>query len=441
MLLDVIKDGELVDTHELSASKRVYKVGRQAGVADIVLTHGSISREHATITVSASGSVVVVDLGSAQGTKISGKPLVPNKPHLLPPGRSLTFGQSTRTFKLREGGSGFVSGEAGAAAVARAPQSAASLDDPRVQPVLQVLRSGASDCERPRPDGFVRLLSVVASAAVQRVGCTELELASLPARFVNVFETSTEAGVLLLRALDGHEPSLRVQPRLKLVPDPSPPSILFFGSTFREWNAVRSNGVGAGRTPPGPIFLSAHPPPLGAKLGSLGRPAELHVLLRTESMRSEGLSFYTVECEAQTGAGVGGAAAEAEGAPAASVAAASAGPALGPALEGWVCVGDVDTGLVGPWHFASVVHARDGSVLMSEEEIEPLRQARARRSAELLASKKAALEVAEVRQRQKEAAMRRRDEQLAEEEAPRRAKRFNPYLAHRQDAQAEEDED
>jgi pSer/pThr/pTyr-binding forkhead associated (FHA) protein len=91
-------------------------------VALIVLTHGSISREHAAITVSASGSVVVVDLGSAQGTKISGKPLVPNKPHLLPPGSSLTFERSTRTFKLREGGSGFVSGEAGAAAVARAPK-------------------------------------------------------------------------------------------------------------------------------------------------------------------------------------------------------------------------------------------------------------------------------------------------------------------------------
>ena len=37
MLLIVIKDGELVDTHELSASKRVYKVGRQAGVADMFL--------------------------------------------------------------------------------------------------------------------------------------------------------------------------------------------------------------------------------------------------------------------------------------------------------------------------------------------------------------------------------------------------------------------
>lgn len=40
MLLIVIKDGELVDTHELSASKRVYKVGRQAGVADMFLYKG-----------------------------------------------------------------------------------------------------------------------------------------------------------------------------------------------------------------------------------------------------------------------------------------------------------------------------------------------------------------------------------------------------------------
>lgn len=212
-----------------------------------------------------------------------------------------------------------MSGEAGAAAVALAPQSAASIDDPRVQPVLLVLRAGASDCERPRPDGVMRLMSVVASAAVQRVGCTELELASLPARFVNVFETITEAGVLLLRALDGHEPSLRVQPRLQLVPDPSPPSILFFGSTFREWNAVRSNAVGAGRTPPGPIFLSAHPPPLGAKplgakLGSLAaapppRMARKFLATRAaahrENMLSEGLSFLLLSVRPSTEAGLG----------------------------------------------------------------------------------------------------------------------------------------
>ena len=74
-MLDQYKDGALVETLQLSASKRVYKVGRQAGFADVVLAHASISREHATLTVSASGSVVVCDLGSAHGTSISGKRL------------------------------------------------------------------------------------------------------------------------------------------------------------------------------------------------------------------------------------------------------------------------------------------------------------------------------------------------------------------------------
>ena len=69
-MLDQYKDGALVETLQLSASKRVYKVGRQAGFADVVLAHASISREHATLTVSASGSVVVCDLGSAHGTSI-----------------------------------------------------------------------------------------------------------------------------------------------------------------------------------------------------------------------------------------------------------------------------------------------------------------------------------------------------------------------------------
>ena len=36
-MLDQYKDGALVETLQLSASKRVYKVGRQAGFADVVL--------------------------------------------------------------------------------------------------------------------------------------------------------------------------------------------------------------------------------------------------------------------------------------------------------------------------------------------------------------------------------------------------------------------
>ena len=208
MYLDVFKDGSLVETYELSASKRVYRVGRQKGSADIVLEHGSISREQATLTVSASGTVVVVDLRSAHGTKLSGKAIEPNKPHTLPPGRSLTFGQSTRVFKLREGAaSGFVSqpgiGQAAAAA-------SFVLDDPRVQAVLAVLRNGHAQCgERLRPDGFVRLHAVLGCGPVQRAGCTEAELASLPAKLQTHVGASTDddvhghgTGEILLRALD-----------------------------------------------------------------------------------------------------------------------------------------------------------------------------------------------------------------------------------------------
>ena len=76
MLLDIFKDGELVETMELSASKRVYKVGRQAGLADIVLAHGSISR-------AGDADGIGLRLGCCRrpwigaGTLISGKKLAP----------------------------------------------------------------------------------------------------------------------------------------------------------------------------------------------------------------------------------------------------------------------------------------------------------------------------------------------------------------------------
>jgi len=162
--LDVYKGGEIVETIALSASKRRYTVGRQEGVADILLTHASISREQATLTVSASGSVVVTDLGSAQGTYISGKPIEPRKPHLLAAGRSLVFGKSTRVFKLRDDDGG----DGGAAAAV----SAAA--EPMTEALLRLLRGEAVRGERApprlRPDGFT-LLAPLAS-------CTTLGLRS-----------------------------------------------------------------------------------------------------------------------------------------------------------------------------------------------------------------------------------------------------------------------
>ena len=181
-MLDQYKDGALVETLQLSASKRVYKVGRQAGFADVVLAHASISREHATLTVSASGSVVVCDLGSAHGTSISGKRLPANKPHLLAPGRSLQFGASSRIFKLRADSTGFLTA-AGGAASAPPPQTQSARAEALEKALLDALRHGALDGERLRPDGFVRLDAALGCAALaaHRPPPTEREVRELVA--------------------------------------------------------------------------------------------------------------------------------------------------------------------------------------------------------------------------------------------------------------------
>ena len=163
MLLDVFKDGELIESIQLSASKRLYTVGRQPNVSDIFLSHASISREQATLTVSASGTVVVMDAGSAQGTFISGKKLPPKKKHTLPPGRSLVFGKSTRVYKLREGGSGFMND----AEAVPAPKQQKRYNETLATALLSVLRRGSlDDSERLRPDGYVPLAALLASSAL-----------------------------------------------------------------------------------------------------------------------------------------------------------------------------------------------------------------------------------------------------------------------------------
>ena len=170
MLLDVFKDGELIESIQLSASKRLYTVGRQPNVSDIFLSHASISREQATLTVSASGTVVVMDAGSAQGTFISGKKLPPKKKHALPPGRSLVFGKSTRVYKLREGGSGFMND----AEAVPAPKQQKRYNETLATALLSVLRRGSlDDSERLRPDGYVPLAALLASSALASFRCPE----------------------------------------------------------------------------------------------------------------------------------------------------------------------------------------------------------------------------------------------------------------------------
>ena len=219
MILDCFKDGELVESIQLSASKRLYTVGRQANVSDIFLEHKSISREQATLTVSASGSVVVMDVGSAQGTFISGKKLPPKKKHTLPPGRSLVFGKSTRIYKLREGASGFMN-DVEAVPV---PKQQKRYNETLATALLSVLRRGSlDDSERLRPDGYVPLAALLASSALASFRCTEKEARTLVAdtEALELFELRTEGDALLMRAQSGHEARRPLPPQ---APSPPPP--------------------------------------------------------------------------------------------------------------------------------------------------------------------------------------------------------------------------
>jgi len=72
-------------------------VGRQD--ADVLLTHNTVSRRHALITVE-DGKAYVEDLGSTNGTYVSGKKLEPGEKVEVADGTEVVFGSQTLLFKL-----------------------------------------------------------------------------------------------------------------------------------------------------------------------------------------------------------------------------------------------------------------------------------------------------------------------------------------------------
>lgn len=98
--LEVLKDGATVDRILLDRKRTLF--GRQAAACDIVLDHPSLSRQHAAIVHHKSGSVFVVDLGSAHGTVVAGERLKKDVPTELEVGQSLRFAASSRTYVLRK---------------------------------------------------------------------------------------------------------------------------------------------------------------------------------------------------------------------------------------------------------------------------------------------------------------------------------------------------
>ena len=74
--LEVIKDGCVLETIDVSARSH-YILGRHASTADVVISHPSVSRQHAVLQHSHTGEVFLMDLDSTHGTSINKKSLTP----------------------------------------------------------------------------------------------------------------------------------------------------------------------------------------------------------------------------------------------------------------------------------------------------------------------------------------------------------------------------
>ncbi|KAF4133199.1 FHA(forkhead-associated) domain-containing protein, partial [Phytophthora infestans] len=99
-LLDVYKDHVLIATHTVD-QKAFYLIGRNAAVCDLVLSHCSISRLHATMVHHEKGATYLVDLGSAHGTFVDGLRLTALQPTLVAHGSVLKFGASSRSYTFK----------------------------------------------------------------------------------------------------------------------------------------------------------------------------------------------------------------------------------------------------------------------------------------------------------------------------------------------------
>ncbi|GFR47234.1 hypothetical protein Agub_g8918, partial [Astrephomene gubernaculifera] len=88
----------LLELGPLRSTQRV--VWGRSPDCDVVAEHGSISRQHAAVSVDRSGAVFVTDLQSGHGTKVGDMWIKPNAPRQLQPGQAVSLGASTRSYKL-----------------------------------------------------------------------------------------------------------------------------------------------------------------------------------------------------------------------------------------------------------------------------------------------------------------------------------------------------
>jgi dual specificity MAP kinase phosphatase len=98
LTIDVFKESEKIETMTLQG-KNVYVFGRHPK-CDVPLLHESISREHACLVADEQHGCMLIDLGSRSGTTLASNPLVEHVGTAISSGNEISFGASTRTYKV-----------------------------------------------------------------------------------------------------------------------------------------------------------------------------------------------------------------------------------------------------------------------------------------------------------------------------------------------------
>ncbi len=82
-VLKVVAGTDLLRFVELSPGAKL-TIGRDPGQTDLTLHHGRVSRTHVRIDVDGEGNVVVVDLGSSNGTRVNSREVGPDGMRIYP---------------------------------------------------------------------------------------------------------------------------------------------------------------------------------------------------------------------------------------------------------------------------------------------------------------------------------------------------------------------
>jgi hypothetical protein len=94
--LEILKDGSIISSVELNKTHLI--MGRMGGSVDILMEHVSISRQHCCLQFRDDGILMVLDLGSAQGSFLNKVKLEKTVYQRVNVGDILRFGSSTRMY-------------------------------------------------------------------------------------------------------------------------------------------------------------------------------------------------------------------------------------------------------------------------------------------------------------------------------------------------------